>query len=198
MTLIYLNKEYGETVHIKEQWEGNMENNKNNTPQNKDFAAATGEQNEQSINTKSTSVNPGNPKSSPAKRLKIPLMMFWQKLRNYRKSLRVGKLKRRLKIEQQKTNLVQADFRHCSSIRQVGKIYMMATDEIPLPIDRKYGETIARTIEKVSGYFDEKELGEIVRDVEHFDRKQPAIFIGAAFFAAGLLAARFLKSGSGK
>lgn len=51
----------------------------------------------------------------------------------------------------------------------------------------------AGTMESVANYFERKDPREMLRDVEGFARRNPAIFFGTAF-ALGLLAARFLKS----
>ena len=51
----------------------------------------------------------------------------------------------------------------------------------------------AGTIDYVANYFERKDPREMLRDVEGFARRNPAIFFGAAF-GLGLLAARFLKS----
>ena len=51
----------------------------------------------------------------------------------------------------------------------------------------------AGTIENVANYFDRKDPREMIRDVQGFARRNPAIFFGTAF-ALGLLTARFLKS----
>ena len=63
-------------------------------------------------------------------------------------------------------------------------------------------DTVAQYIEKAADQLDrfstslrERDINEIVDDVQRFARRQPALFIGAAF-AAGMLAARFLKSSS--
>lgn len=48
-------------------------------------------------------------------------------------------------------------------------------------------------IEKVADFFEGKQIGDVVRDVESFAKREPALFIGAAF-ALGLLGGRFLKS----
>jgi len=48
-------------------------------------------------------------------------------------------------------------------------------------------------MDRVSKFFDGKQIGDVVRDVEQFARREPAIFVGAAF-AIGLLGGRFLKS----
>jgi hypothetical protein len=48
-------------------------------------------------------------------------------------------------------------------------------------------------VDRLSGYFRGKDIGEFAGDLEHLARRQPALFLGGAF-AVGLLAARFLKS----
>ena len=48
-------------------------------------------------------------------------------------------------------------------------------------------------MEKVADFFDGKQIGDVVRDVERFARREPALFLGAAF-ALGLIGGRFLKS----
>lgn len=53
----------------------------------------------------------------------------------------------------------------------------------------------ADSIEKVADFFEDKQIGDVVRDVERFARREPALFIGAAF-ALGLIGGRFLKSSS--
>jgi hypothetical protein len=50
-------------------------------------------------------------------------------------------------------------------------------------------------IESVAEFFEGKQIGDVVRDVEKFARREPALFIGAAF-ALGLIGGRFLKSSS--
>jgi len=57
----------------------------------------------------------------------------------------------------------------------------------------RYAETAAQKLEQAAGYFERQDLAAISRDVESFARRNTAIFLGAAF-AAGVLAARFLKS----
>ena len=57
----------------------------------------------------------------------------------------------------------------------------------------EYVERAARQIEKAANYMQNADLREMVDEVENFARRRPALFIGSAF-AAGLLAARFLKS----
>lgn len=81
------------------------------------------------------------------------------------------------------------------SIKQVGENLSTATDE-PNPIAEtaaKYSNSLAQQIENLSGYFERKDVREMMRDVETFARRNPAYFIGGAV-ALGFLAARFLKS----
>lgn len=57
----------------------------------------------------------------------------------------------------------------------------------------EYVERAARQIERAANFVQNADLRQMVDEVEDFARRRPAIFIGSAF-AAGLLAARFLKS----
>jgi hypothetical protein len=57
----------------------------------------------------------------------------------------------------------------------------------------KYVEGAADQIEDWSRRLREKDVDDLLSDVQHLARRQPAIFVGSAF-ALGLVAARFLKS----
>jgi len=57
----------------------------------------------------------------------------------------------------------------------------------------QYADKAAERVEQMSGQLRGKDVQEIVRDVERYARRQPALFLGGAF-ALGLLGARFLKS----
>ena len=57
----------------------------------------------------------------------------------------------------------------------------------------EYVERAARQIERAANYVQNADLRQMVNEVEDFARRRPAVFVGSAF-AAGLLAARFLKS----
>ena len=61
------------------------------------------------------------------------------------------------------------------------------------PMAGEYVERAARQIERVANYMQSADVREMVSEVEDFARRRPAVFIGSAF-AAGLLAARFLKN----
>jgi len=57
----------------------------------------------------------------------------------------------------------------------------------------KYSGATATKIEQLANYFERNDLRAMMRDAEGFARRNPAIFLGAAF-GLGMLAARFLKS----
>ena len=59
-----------------------------------------------------------------------------------------------------------------------------------------YAGKAADQLEQFSTRFRERDLTELMDDVNRFARRQPALFVGAAF-AVGALAARFLKSSPG-
>jgi hypothetical protein len=56
-----------------------------------------------------------------------------------------------------------------------------------------YAERAAAGIERASGYLRQRDVNQIVTEVEGYARRQPAVFLGGAA-ALGLLAARFLKA----
>ncbi len=57
----------------------------------------------------------------------------------------------------------------------------------------QYAEKAADRVEQFTGNLKGKDVQTIVRDVERYARRQPALFLSGAF-ALGLLGARFLKS----
>lgn len=97
-------------------------------------------------------------------------------------------------LDEQKTNLASGITSVADSIRQVGE-NLSHTDEKSqmAALAGKYGENLAGQVEKFSSYIEDKEIKELVRDVEQFARRNPLLFVGGAF-ALGILAARFLKS----
>ena len=98
------------------------------------------------------------------------------------------------KIEEQKATLATGLTSVADSLKQVGGSLREADDQSGITeLTAKYGESLANQIEQISGYFERKDVREMVRDVESFARRNPALFIGGAF-TLGLLAARFLKS----
>lgn len=59
----------------------------------------------------------------------------------------------------------------------------------------QYLDMAADQVEQFSGYLQSRDVGQIVDQVGDIARRQPALFLGAAF-ALGVLGARFLKSSS--
>ena len=61
------------------------------------------------------------------------------------------------------------------------------------PMLAEYAGRAADQLEQFSTRLRDRDLTELMDDAKRFARRQPALFVGAAF-AAGVLAARFLKS----
>jgi hypothetical protein len=59
----------------------------------------------------------------------------------------------------------------------------------------RYVDQAADQIERLSTQLRERDVSELMADAQRLARRQPAVFIGAAF-TIGLLATRFLKSSS--
>jgi ElaB/YqjD/DUF883 family membrane-anchored ribosome-binding protein len=56
-----------------------------------------------------------------------------------------------------------------------------------------YVEQAVDRVERIADQLKHKDVNELVRDAQQFARRNPAVFVGAAF-GAGIVAARFLKS----
>lgn len=101
------------------------------------------------------------------------------------------------KITEQKETLARGLSSVADGIRQMGE-NLRGNDQEKTPIaglTARYGDSLAQQVEQFSSYLEKKDLRELVRDVEVFARRNPAVFIGGAF-TLGILAARFLKSGN--
>lgn len=100
------------------------------------------------------------------------------------------------KLEEQKTNLSGGLASIADSVRQVSD--NLRGPDVQDGISKfagEYSEAAAEKIEGVANYFEKKNVREMYGDLENFARRNPAAFVGGAF-VLGLLAARFLKSGS--
>jgi hypothetical protein len=96
----------------------------------------------------------------------------------------------------QKDNLAHGLSSVADGIRQMGESLRGAEQQTPIAgFTAKYGDSLAQQVENVSNYLEKKDIRDLVRDVEVFARRNPAVFIGGAF-ALGIAAARFLKSGN--
>lgn len=65
-------------------------------------------------------------------------------------------------------------------------------DAGPIP---DIADQAAAQIEKIASYVQTRNVGDLVREVERFARREPAIFLGASF-VIGLLGGRFMKASS--
>jgi hypothetical protein len=98
------------------------------------------------------------------------------------------------KLDQQKSTLTESLTTVADSVRQVGNNLGSSRTESGLAeAAAKYTNTAAQKLEDVAGYFENRNVREMARDLEGFARRNPAVFLGAAF-GLGFLAARFLKS----
>ena len=59
----------------------------------------------------------------------------------------------------------------------------------------QYVEKAADQLERLSTHLRDRDVSDLMDDAQRFARRQPAVFVGAAF-AVGVVAARFLKSSS--
>ncbi|MGI8494761.1 MAG: hypothetical protein ACR2L1_05545 [Pyrinomonadaceae bacterium] len=108
----------------------------------------------------------------------------------------IGQVKEKAfeKIDERKATLAQSLGNVADTIRQVGG--NLKDSEEPTgaaAATAKYGDKLARQVEQFSGYLEKHNVGEMMKDVEGFARRNPAYFIAGAF-VLGLLGARFLKS----
>ena len=98
------------------------------------------------------------------------------------------------KLDEQRTSLSGGLATVADSVRQVGDNLGSSQTESGLAeAAAKYTNTAAEKIENVAGYFETKSVRDMARDLEGFARRNPALFLGAAF-GLGVLVARFLKS----
>jgi len=98
------------------------------------------------------------------------------------------------KLDEQKSTLSDGLSTVADSVRQVGEnLGSSRTDSGLAEAAAKYTNTAAQKLEDVAGYFETRNVREMARDLEGFARRNPAVFLGAAF-GLGFLAARFLKS----
>lgn len=101
-------------------------------------------------------------------------------------------------LDEQKTNLASGVASVADSIRQVGENLGGSGENNQIAaLAGKYGDNLAQQVERFSSYINEREIRELVTDVEKFARRNPIVFVGGAF-VLGVFAARFLKSSGGR
>lgn len=92
-------------------------------------------------------------------------------------------------LSSQKDRAVDSLGAVADALRQTGN-HLRQSDQQGIA---QYADKAAERVEQFSGQLRGKDVQEIVRDVERYARRQPALFLGGAF-VLGLLGARFLKS----
>ncbi|MGI8812746.1 MAG: hypothetical protein ACR2IH_09520 [Pyrinomonadaceae bacterium] len=98
------------------------------------------------------------------------------------------------KLDEQKASLTDGLSTVADTIRQAGENLTGAgTDNSLTDAAARYTNTAAKKIEDAAQYFEQNDVRAMMRDVEGFARRNPAVFLGAAF-AAGVLIARFFKA----
>jgi hypothetical protein len=92
-------------------------------------------------------------------------------------------------LNAQKDRVTQAIDDVASRVRRVGEPF---EDEPYAPLS-DYAQGAASRLEQLASDLRSRDVGELALQVGEFARKRPAAFVGASL-AAGILAARFLKS----
>lgn len=95
------------------------------------------------------------------------------------------------RAEEQKERAAQGLFGFADTLNQVSG---SMRDQNPAMAN--FADTAATRLEDFATSIRDKDVNELMSDVEDMARRQPALFIGGAFLA-GVVAARFLKSSSG-
>lgn len=95
------------------------------------------------------------------------------------------------RAEEQKERAAQGLFGFADTLNQVSG---SMRDQNPAMAN--FADTAAMRLEDFATSLREKDVNDLMSDVEDMARRQPALFIGGAFLA-GVVAARFLKSSSG-
>jgi hypothetical protein len=99
------------------------------------------------------------------------------------------------RLDHQKETAITGFASVADAIRQVGQSLREQEQGGITQYAAEYGERAAEQIERLTDYLRERDVNQLVGEVEDFARRQPALFIGGAFLL-GLAGARFLKSSS--
>jgi hypothetical protein len=104
-----------------------------------------------------------------------------------------AKSKLRDQLDQRSTQAAEQINQQASDLRSVGESLREQGKEGPA----NAADRVAHYAEKAGGYFRDKDSDALLADVEDFARRQPWA-VGAAAFALGFVASRFLKASSGQ
>ena len=94
--------------------------------------------------------------------------------------------------EQVRTQLDTGKSRAATALRDVASS-LHHPGELGEDTVSRYIRTAGDQVQRAADYLENKDVREVVTDVEQFARRQPALFLGGAFMV-GLFAARVLKS----
>jgi hypothetical protein len=97
------------------------------------------------------------------------------------------------RLDQQKQTLVEGLGSVADGIRQMGENLGQTEQGGIVALTARYGDSLAGRLERFSGYLNEREVGDLVYEIEDYARRNSTYFVGGAFLL-GLLGARFLKS----
>ena len=97
-------------------------------------------------------------------------------------------------IEERKSGLTEELTRVAQTVRRFSGTLTEDADQTAVTeYATRYSDTAAQKLEDVASYFDRSDLRSVATDLESYAKRNPAIFLGAAF-GIGVIAARFFKS----
>ncbi|HKP85611.1 MAG TPA: hypothetical protein VJZ26_05925 [Blastocatellia bacterium] len=94
------------------------------------------------------------------------------------------------RLDNQKDRAAEGVESIAQALRQTSDQLRGQNQAVPV---HEYMNSAADQVERLSGYLRSTNVNQMINQVEQFARRQPAIFLGAAF-VLGLVGARFLKS----
>jgi hypothetical protein len=97
------------------------------------------------------------------------------------------------RLEEHRSQTAQGLSSVAGALRQSSQQVQEKDQGVVTQFAGQYGNVIADQVERVSNYLQDRSTQDLVREVEDFARRDPAIFIGGAFLL-GLVGARLLKS----
>jgi hypothetical protein len=97
------------------------------------------------------------------------------------------------RLDEQKANAVGGLGAVAETLRQTGQQLRDNDQGVITQYVSQYSETAANQVEKVSSYLGERDVNQLIGDVESFARREPTLFIAGAFLL-GLAGARFLRA----
>lgn len=99
----------------------------------------------------------------------------------------------RSQLESRKSQAVQSLGAVASALRESGENLRRRDETVAESVLNR----VADGVDRFSSYLNSRNVDDMMHDVQSFARRRPEVFLGA-FFALGVMAARFLKSGRGE